>query len=75
MKFRLKLPIQKSREEVWEAFDNPENMRKWQPSRIRFEPVSGTRGRPDAVSKLTYSENNREFVFIVAPPQSRFEEG
>ena len=53
MKYRLELPIQKSREEVWEAFDNPENMSKWQPSLVRFEPASGTRGRRDAVSKLT----------------------
>jgi uncharacterized protein YndB with AHSA1/START domain len=64
MKYRLELPIQKSREEVWEAFDNPENMSKWQPSLVRFEPASGTRGRPGAVSKLTYSENNREFVLM-----------
>lgn len=64
MKFRLELPINKSRTEVWEAFDNPENMKKWQPSLVKFEPVSGTPGQPGAVVKLTYSENNREFVLM-----------
>jgi uncharacterized protein YndB with AHSA1/START domain len=64
MKFKLELPIHKSRAEVWKTFDNPENMKKWQPSLIKFEPVSGTPGQPDAVSKLTYNEGRGEFVLI-----------
>lgn len=61
MKFTLELPINKSRAEVWKAFDNPENMKKWQPSLASFETVSGTQGQVGAVSKLTYKENEREF--------------
>ncbi len=64
MKFKLELPIHKSRTEVWRAFDDPENMKIWQPSLIRFEPVSGTPGQPGAVSKLTYRENEREFTLL-----------
>src|SRR5688572_33318948 len=64
MKFTLELPIKKSRVEVWKAFDNVENMKKWQPTLIRFEPVSGTPGQPGAVSKLTYAEGKREFALI-----------
>ncbi len=61
MKFTLELPIRKSRAEVWKAFDNVENMKKWQPTLIKFENMSGTQGQPGAVSRLTYSEGKREF--------------
>jgi len=64
MKFTLELPINKSRVHVWKAFDNPENMKKWQPSLISFETISGTQGQPGAVSKLTYKEKEREFSLM-----------
>ncbi|HUE99199.1 MAG TPA: SRPBCC family protein [Anaerolineales bacterium] len=64
MKFTLELRINKSRAEVWKAFDTPENMKKWQPSLILIESVSGMSGQPDAVSKLTYKENEREFSLV-----------
>jgi hypothetical protein len=62
MKFSLELPIKKSRAEVWKAFDNVENMSKWQPSLKKFENVSGMPGQPGAVSILTYEEGAREFT-------------
>ena len=62
MKFKLELTIHKPRADVWKAFDNTENMKKWQPTLIKFEPVSGTPGQPGAVSTLTYEENGREFA-------------
>ena len=61
MKFTLELPINKSRAEVWKAFDNPGNMNKWQRSLVSFETVSGKQGQPGAVSKLTYEEHGRQF--------------
>jgi uncharacterized protein YndB with AHSA1/START domain len=64
MKFTLELPIRRSRAEVWKAFDNPENMKKWQPSLISFETISGTQGQPGAVSKLNYKEREREFSLM-----------
>lgn len=64
MKFKLELPINKPRAEVWKAFDNIENMKKWQPSLVSLEPISGTPGQPGAVSKLTYNEGGREFALI-----------
>ena len=64
MKFKLELPINKPRAEVWKAFDNIENMKKWQPSLVSFELISGTPGQPGAVSKLTYNEGGREFALI-----------
>ena len=64
MKFALELPLQKSRDEVWKAFDNPENTKIWQPSLVNFETISGIQGQPGAVTKLTYKEGKREFSLI-----------
>jgi hypothetical protein len=64
MKFRLELPINKSRADVWKAFDNPQNMKKWQRSLISFETISGTQGQPGAVSRLTFEERGRQFELI-----------
>lgn len=64
MKFKLELSIDRPRAEVWKAFDNPENMKIWQPSLVNFETMQGTQGQPGAVSKLTFQENEREFSLI-----------
>ena len=64
MKFTVQLPINKSRLEVWKAFDNPDNMKKWQPSLISFDRISGAQGQPGAVARLTYEENGRQFTLI-----------
>jgi hypothetical protein len=64
LKFKLELLINRPLAEVWKAFDNIENMKKWQPTLVRFEPVSGIPGQPGAVSKLTYEEGGREFTLI-----------
>jgi len=64
MKFKLETLINKPRTAVWQAFDNIENMQKWQPSLTNHELLSGTLGRPGAVSKLTYKEGEREFALI-----------
>ncbi|MEP7136306.1 MAG: SRPBCC family protein [Chloroflexota bacterium] len=61
MKFTLETIINKPRKEVWQAFDNIENLQKWQPTLIKHELLDGTPGQPDAVSKLTYAESGREF--------------
>ena len=64
MKFKLETTINKPRLAVWQAFYNIENMQKWQPSLTNHELLSGTLGRPGAVSKLTYKEGEREFTLI-----------
>jgi len=62
MKISHQLIINRDREDVWRLFDNPENMKKWQPSLKKFEHQSGHQGHVGAVSKLTYEENGREIV-------------
>ena len=47
MKFKLEVPINKPHSEVWKAFDNPENMKVWQPHRS-----PGL--KPSAESKATW---------------------
>jgi uncharacterized membrane protein len=64
MKFKLETMINKPRADVWKAFDNIENMQKWQPSLVSHEIMDGTPGQPGAVSKLTYKEGEREFALI-----------
>lgn len=64
MKLTSERIIQASREAVWQAFDNPDNMKKWQPTLRQFEHQSGEPGQPGAVSKLTYDENGRTVTLI-----------
>jgi uncharacterized protein YndB with AHSA1/START domain len=64
MKFTLELPINRPRPDVWNAFNNRENMKKWQRSLVSFETISGTQGQPGAVSRLTYKEKEREFSLL-----------
>jgi len=64
MRFSHEVVINKSREEVWKLFDNPDNMNKWQPTLKSFEHQSGEQGQAGATSKLTYDENGRKIVLI-----------
>lgn len=51
--------IQKPVRDVWKFFDNPDNMPLWLTGFKRFEHVSGTPGKPGAVSKHYYEMNGR----------------
>lgn len=64
MKYSIEITLNRSLKEVWAAFDNIDNMKKWQPSLVSFEPVSGTPGQPGAVSKLVYVEDGRRIEMI-----------
>ena len=64
MKIKSERIIEASREAVWQAFDNTDNMKKWQPTLQQFEVQSGQPGQPGAVSKLTYDENGRTVILI-----------
>jgi len=64
MKFKLETIINKPRVDVWKAFDNIENLQKWQPTLISHEIISGTPGQPGVLTKLTYDEGGREFSLV-----------
>ena len=62
MKFKLDLDLQKPLNDVWKAFNDVENLKKWQPSLVKVETISGVAGQVGAVSELTFSEGKREFT-------------
>lgn len=64
MKFTIDVTINKNRKQVWRAFDNPKNMKRWQPTLQTFEPQSGAQGQVGAVSKLTYNEDGRTMTLF-----------
>ncbi|MGF1470625.1 MAG: SRPBCC family protein [Rubrobacteraceae bacterium] len=64
MKFTNEVTIHKSREEVWEIFDNPENLKEWQPTLQHYEPERGRVGQEGSVMRLTYVEDGEETVLV-----------
>jgi len=60
MKLKTEVVIDADRATVWKLFDDPDNLKKWQPMLDAVEHVSGTRGQPDAISRLVYDENGRK---------------
>lgn len=64
MKFDCEVEINLPVSRVVELFDNPDNMKFWQPELISFEPLSGTPGQPGAKSRLKYLMGKREIEMI-----------
>ena len=62
MQFTFSYTLDRSRAEVWRAFDSVDNMKKWQPTLVGFDRISGTPGQPGAVSRLTYEEGGRSVI-------------
>lgn len=60
MKMKYEQIIQASPEFVWAMFDNPGNLKRWQPTLESFTHKSGKPGQPGAVAELVYKENGRE---------------
>lgn len=60
MKYLSEIDINLPRHEVIALFDNPENMKKWQPELISFKHLSGTPGHSGAQSILKYKMGRRE---------------
>ena len=64
MKFSSTVIINRPLKEVWEFFDDPDNLKLWLTGFIRFEPLSGTPGSVGARSKHVYEMNGRTFELI-----------
>jgi uncharacterized protein YndB with AHSA1/START domain len=63
MKLKYETVIDASLDTVWAAFDNPDNMTRWQHNLESFTHVSGEAGQPGAVSELVFDEKGRKVVF------------
>jgi len=64
MKHSCDIEINAPRSKVVALFDNPANLVKWQPDLLKFEPISGTPGQPNAKSRLVYRAGEGEFELI-----------
>lgn len=64
MEYTTKLEIQLPLEKVIHLFDNPDNMKHWQPELISFEHLSGEPGLPGAQSRLLYQIGKRKVEMI-----------
>jgi len=62
MKFKFEVVIDADLETVWSAFDNPDNMARWQQNLESFRHVSGEPGQPGAISELVYDEKGRKLI-------------
>jgi 8-oxo-dGTP pyrophosphatase MutT (NUDIX family)/uncharacterized protein YndB with AHSA1/START domain len=62
MKLKFETVIDASPETVWAAFDNRDNMARWQQNLQSFNHVSGEPGQPGAVSELRYDEKGKEVI-------------
>ncbi|GAB1349055.1 hypothetical protein MASR1M107_12680 [Ignavibacteriales bacterium] len=56
----INLPVKR----VVELFDNPDNLKLWQPGLQSFQHLSGTPGEPGAKSKLKYQMGKREIEMV-----------
>ena len=64
MHYTLELFIDLPRDKVIELFDNPDNLKKWQPGLQSFEHFAGEAGMTGAKSKLRYKMGKREIEMI-----------
>lgn len=62
MKMKYEAKIKAGRDVVWTAFDNRDNLSRWQPTLESFTPVSGDPGQPGAVSELVYKEKGKKIT-------------
>ncbi len=70
MKVISKIIIEKPVQEVWDYFDNPNNMTKWLSGLQSFEHLSGVQGEVGAKARHTY-ENNGKTIELIEEITSR----
>ncbi len=64
MKYKLYIIINLSRDRVIELYDNPENLKKWQPDLLSYEHRSGEIGKVGSTSQLIYGIGKKETEMI-----------
>jgi uncharacterized protein YndB with AHSA1/START domain len=62
MKLNYEITIDAGLDKVWAAFDNAENMGRWQQNFHSYTPVSGRPGEPGAVAELVFDEKGKRVV-------------
>ncbi|RYZ59598.1 MAG: SRPBCC family protein [Proteobacteria bacterium] len=64
MKYSCEVIIDLHIDRVVELFDNPDNLKHWQPGLLSFERISGNPGQPGAKSRLKFKMGNRDIEMI-----------
>ena len=64
MKYSSEISISLPREKVIELFDNPENLKHWQPGLISYEHIEGDYGKAGSKMLLKYKMGKREIEMI-----------
>lgn len=71
MKMKYEAEIRASRDIVWAAFDNPDNLSRWQPTLESHTYQAGEPGQPGAVSELIYIEKGKKIVMTETVTERR----
>lgn len=74
MRYSCEIIIDRPRDEVIALFEDPENMKHWQPTLKSFEPISGQPGKAGSKSRLVYDMNGRDMVMTETITQQNFPE-
>jgi len=64
MKYTLEITINQPLDKVIELFDNPDNLKHWQPGFVSHEHLSGEPGQPGAKAKMIFNHNGRKMEMI-----------
>jgi carbon monoxide dehydrogenase subunit G len=64
MKYNVEVIINLPREKVIELFDNPDNLKKWQPGLISFETIEGKPSEVGSIAKLKYKMGKKEIEMV-----------
>ena len=62
MKFHIEIIVDISFAKLLELFENPDNLKKWQPNVISFTPLSGEIGHVGATAEIRYNMVVKEIV-------------
>ena len=64
MKYQMTTIVNVSRDRMLELFDNPDNMKHWQPDLVSFEHLSGEPGEVGAKSRLKYETKRGKMEMV-----------
>ena len=71
MKQKFEVFIDASKEKVWAAMDNPENMGRWQSGFHSYTHKSGEPGQVGSTAELVFDENGKHVVLVETVTERR----
>jgi len=71
VKQKFDVTIDASRARVWAAFDDPDNMARWQQNFHSWTHKSGEPGQPGSVAELVFDEKGRRVVLTETVTERR----